>query len=128
MLNAEAVHRRARRVLPEILATSGVALEDASEAGLAALLFPLRRPSSGTVAFRLCEASARELQADPDAFLRKALVAREPPGRFAAPTRYRPWRRISADSGSVYFTSRHDGRGLIVVVPAERMVVYLWRD
>ncbi|MFT3762176.1 MAG: hypothetical protein QM761_06105 [Pseudoxanthomonas sp.] len=128
MLNTEAVHRRARRVLPEVLATSGVVLEEKSEAGLAALLFPLRRPSSGAVAFRLCEASARRLQADPMAFLRDARVAREASGRFGEPTRYREWRRATLPHGPAYFTARYDGRGMIVVVPAERMVVYLWRD
>jgi hypothetical protein len=127
-LNAQAVHRRARRALPEVLATSGVALADASPAGLAALLFPFRRPSSGAVAFRLCEASARALEADPHAFLDQALVARQGLGRFGEPARYREWREVALPGASVHFTARHDGRAVIVVAPAERMVVYLWRD
>ena len=128
MLNAQAVHRRARRVLPEVIQTSGVALQDESQAGLAALLFPFRRPSSGTVAFRLCEASARELRADPRVFLRNALIARESLGRFGRPAQYKPWRRVSGAIGEAWFTTRIDGRGAIVVVPDEALVLYLWRD
>ena len=128
MLNAQLVHRRARRVLPEVIQTSGVALQDEAPASLAALLFPFRRPASGTVAFRLCEASARELRTDPAAFLRDALVAREGLGRFGRPAQYKHWRRVGAKVGEAWFTARVDGRGVIVVVPDEALVLYLWRD
>ena len=128
MLNAQVVHRRARRVLPEGIQTSGIALEDETPAGLAALLFPFRRPSSGTVVFRLCEASARELRANPKAFLHDALVARESLGRFGRPAHYKPWRHVVAQMGEAWFTTRLDGRGVIVVIPEEARVIYLWRD
>lgn len=128
MLNVQTVHKRACRVLPEVLATSGVALDDESPAGLAALLFPLRRPSSGAVAFRLREDSARDLRADPQGFLQSALVARESLGRFGPPAHYRRWRRVALSFGDAWFTARIDGRGVILVVPDEARVVYLWRD
>ncbi|MFT3755911.1 MAG: hypothetical protein QM769_08185 [Pseudoxanthomonas sp.] len=128
MLNAHAVHKRARRVLPEVLATSGVVLEEESEAGLAALLFPLRRPSSGAISFRLCRDSAQALRADPMVFLRTARVARASLDVGGAPAQYRQWRQVMLPFGPVYFTARHDGRGLIVIEPEEGRVVYLWQD
>lgn len=128
MLNAQIVHRRARRVLPEVIQTSGIALADDTQAGLAALLFPFRRPSSGMVAFRLCESSARELQANPATFLHDALVARESLGRFGSPAQYKRWRCVAAPVGDAWFTTRVDGRGVIVVIPDEARVIYLWRD
>ncbi len=129
MLNPSRVHERACRVLPEVIRTSGIVLDDASEAGLAALLFPLRRPSRGSVSFRLCEASAGELQADPHGFLQRATVARCALSRFGEPANYAPWRRVRLPWGDdAWFTARCDGRGVLVVLPAECRVVYLWFD
>jgi hypothetical protein len=128
MLTAQAIHKRACRVLPQVFSTCGIALNDDSEAGLAALLFPLRRPSNGAVAFRLSETNARQLRTDPQGFLQDALVAREGLGRFGLPARYRQWRRVMLPCGDVWFTTRVDGCGVIVVVPDEARVVYLWRD
>ena len=130
MLNAQAVHKRACRVLPEVLATSGVLLEDESPRGLAALLFPLRRKSSGAVAFRLSVDTVNALQADPWNFLESALEAREKMSRHGSRSIYRPWRsvRMAHPGEAAYFTSRVDGRGSIVVIPSERVAVYLWRD
>ena len=130
MLNAEAVHKRACRVLPEVLATSGVLLEDESPSGLAALLFPFRRKSSGAVAFHLSAETVDALRADPWNFLEAALEAREKLSRHGARSAYRPWRSVRMpDPGeAAYFTSRNDGRASIVVIPSERIAVYLWRD
>ena len=130
MLDANTVHKRARRVLPEVLATSGVLLEDESPRGLASLLFPLRRKTSGTVAFRLSIDTVAALQADPWNFLAAALEAREKLSRHGSRSAYRPWRSVRMpDPGeAAYFTSRVDGRGSIVVIPSERVAVYLWRD
>ena len=130
MLNPGAVHKRACRVLPEVLATSGVLLEDESPCGLAALLFPLRRKSSGAVAFRLSAGAIDALKRDPMRMLRDALQAREGMGRHASPFTYRPWRTVRVpDSGdAVYFTASDNGMASIVVIPAERLVVYLWND
>ncbi|WP_162312487.1 hypothetical protein [Pseudoxanthomonas yeongjuensis] len=130
MLNAEAVHKRACRVLPEVLATSGVLLEDESPNGIAALLFPLRRKSNGAVAFHLSIETMDALRADPRNFLMAALEAREKLSRHGARSAYRPWRSVRMpDPGeAAYFTSRTDGRASIVVIPSERLAVYLWRD
>jgi hypothetical protein len=130
MLNAVAVHKRACRVLPEVLTTSGVLLEDESPRGLAALLFPLRRKSSGAVAFHLSAGTVDALRADPWNFLETALEAREKLSRHGSRSIYRPWRSVRmADPGdAAYFTSRNDGMASIVVVPSERIAVYLWRD
>ena len=128
MLNVETVHRRASRVLPEVVRTSGVLVGDISECGLAALLLPLRRKSSGVVAFNLSKATLCELQADPLGFLQSATRARAALGRFAAPFDYRPWRALELEGDRAYFTSQKDGRAWIVLLPAERQVIYGWRD
>ena len=130
MLNAQAVHKRACRVLPEVLTTSGVVLEDESPSGLAALLFPLRRRSSGSVAFHLSNDAVAALQADPSGFLNAALEAREGLSRRGSRSAYRPWRsvRMPDAAEAAYFTSRVDGRASLVVIASERLAVYLWRD
>ena len=130
MLNAKAVHKRACRVLPEVLVTSGVLLEDESQNGIAALLFPLRRKSNGAVAFHLSNDAVAALQNDPWNFLKTALEAREGLSRHGSRSVYRPWRSVRMrDPGEVaYFTSRNDGRASLVVIPSERLAVYLWRD
>ncbi|MEO6104455.1 MAG: hypothetical protein ABIP44_12590 [Pseudoxanthomonas sp.] len=130
MLNADAIHRRACRVLPEVLATSGVLLEDESQQGLAALLFPLRRRSSGAVAFDLSARVAKALQEDPARVLREALQARSGLFRHVSPCTYRSWRevRMADIDDVVYFTTSHNGRAFIVVIPVERLVIYLWND
>jgi len=130
MLDAKAVHRRACRVLPEVLSTSGVLLEDESPNGIAALLFPLRRESSGAVAFHLSNDTVAALRADPRNFLKTALEAREGLSRHGSRFAYRPWRsvRLRQPGEAAYFTSRNDGRASLVVIPSERLAVYLWRD
>jgi hypothetical protein len=130
MLNAEAVHKRACRVLPEVLATSGVLLEDESPNGIAAVLFPLRRKSSGAVAFHLSTETLDALQQDPMRMLHDALRARNSLLQHASPFTYRPWRTVRMpDTGeAAYFTASDDGRASIVVIPAERLAIYLWND
>lgn len=130
MLDANTIHKRASRVLPEVLSTSGVLLEDESPRGLAALLFPLRRKSRGAVAFRLSIETVNALQADPWNFLEAALEAREKLSRHGSRSAYRPWRSVRMPNAgeAAYFTSRDDGRASIVVIPSERLAVYLWRD
>lgn len=128
MLDVETVHRRASRILPEVVKTSGVRIGDASERGLAALLMPLRRKPSGVVAFTLSEATMRDLREDALGFLRAATRARAALGRFAEPFDYRPWRALALEAGTAYFTAKRDGRAWIVLLPAERLAVYGWRD
>ncbi len=128
MLDIETVHRRASRVLPEVVRTSGVRIEDPSEHGLAALLLPLRRKPSGVVAFTLSEATMRDLHDDALGFLHAATRARAGLGRFAEPFDYRPWRELELDCGMAYFTSQRDDRAWIVLLPAERLAIYGWRD
>ncbi len=128
MLDVETVHRRASRILPEVVKTSGVRIRDASERGLAALLMPLRRKPSGVVVFTLSEATMRDLREDALGFLRAATRARAALGRFAEPFDYRPWRALELEAGTAYFTAKRDGRAWIVLLPAERLAVYGWRD
>lgn len=128
MLDVGTLHRRASRILPEVVQTSGVLVEDASERGLAALLLPLRRKPSGVVAFTLSEATLRDLRGDALGFLHAATRARAVPGRFAEPFDYRPWRALELDGATAYFTSQRDGRAWIVLLPAERLAIYGWRD
>ncbi|MEO6517620.1 MAG: hypothetical protein ABIO17_01310 [Pseudoxanthomonas sp.] len=130
MLTADAVHRRACRVLPEVLATSGVLLEDQSQYGLAALLFPLRRKSSGSLAFHLSAQTLDALQCDPMRVLHTAQQARHGLCRHATPLRYRPWRtvRVAETTLPVYVTSSENGSASIVLIPSERMAIYFWND
>lgn len=149
MVNAQTLHRRAVRVLPEVIKTSGVLLETAEQNELAALLFPLRRRSSGAVLFRISMEMAEAMGNEPLAYLKEATRAREGLGRGRAPFVYREWRRawipahwvsaISLDhaeqsprssSGSVqaFFTAKNDGKALLVVILDKRMAAYVWRD
>ncbi len=130
MLTADAVHRRACRVLPEVLATSGVLLGDASQSGLAALRFPLRRKSSGSLAFQLSTQTLDALHLEPMRVLHEALQARQGLGRLATPLRYQPWRtvRIAGTASPVYCTISECGNASLVVIPSQGLAIYLWND
>lgn len=143
MLDLSTLHRRATKVLPEVIQTSGVVPASEEPGALAALLFPLRRKSSGSLRFRLSAMVIEAMAADPLAYLEQALRARQGLGRLQTPFAYRPWRKASiprlapsnarADStrtGScaVYFTTKSDGRALLLVVPEMRLAIYLWND
>lgn len=149
MVSAQTLHRRAVRVLPEVIKTSGVLLETAEQNELAALLFPLRRRSSGAVLFRISTEMAEAMGNEPLVYLKEATRAREGLGRGCAPFVYRQWRRawiparwvstISLEhaeesprsiSGSVQacFTTKTDGKALLMVIPDKRMAAYVWRD
>lgn len=149
MVNAQTLHRRAARVLPEVIKTSGVLLDEAGQNELAAMLFPLRRISNGAVLFRISTEMAETMGNEPLAYLKEATQAREGLGRGHVPFVYREWRRawmpahwISAISGKhaeevshsaggsvqVYFTTKTDGKALLVVIPDRRIAAYVWRD
>lgn len=149
MVNAQTLHRRAARVLPEVIKTSGVLLETVEHSELAAMLFPLRRRSSGAVLFRISTEMTEAMGKEPLVYLKEATRAREGLGRGRAPFAYRTWRRawipacwisaISRDRAEqsprsidgpvqAYFTTKTDGKGLLVVIPDKRMVAYVWRD
>lgn len=149
MVNAQTLHRRAVRVLPEIIKTSGMLLETAEHGELAAMLFPLRRRSSGAVLFRISSEMAEAMGSEPLAYLKEATRAREGLGRRGAPFVYREWRgawipahwistisrdraeqpfRSVGESVQAYFTTETDGKALLVVIPDERMAAYVWRD
>jgi hypothetical protein len=145
MVNAQTLHRRAVRVLPEVIKTSGVLLETPEQSRLAAMLFPFRRRSSGAVLFRLSEEIIGAMADEPLAFLSAATRARNGIGRQREPFVYREWRaaRLTGDWFSVrtnrsdgpharpwhaYFTNRTDGKASLVVIPDERIVAYVWRD
>lgn len=142
MINAHTLHRRAVRVLPQVLQTSGVLPEETRQEQIAALLFPLRRRSSGAVMFRLSRQTAEAMGEQPLAYLRDATQARQGLGRLRLPFVYRPWKsacipasvfagpRRRAETGAlqVFYTRKVDGKAWMVVVPEERWVVYAWRD
>lgn len=149
MVSVQTLHRRAARVLPEAIKTSGVLLETAEQSELAAMLFPLRRRSSGAVLFRISAAMAEAMENEPLVYLKGATQAREGLGRWGAPFVYKEWRRawipaywISAiarnsaeesphsTDGSVQacFTTKTDGKALLVVIPDKRIAAYVWRD
>ncbi|MDR6842307.1 hypothetical protein [Pseudoxanthomonas sacheonensis] len=145
MVNVQTLHRRAARVLPEVIKTSGVLLEDAGQNELTAMLFPLRRKSTGAVLFRLSVEMINEMASDPLAYLREATQAREGLGRRCDPFVYREW-RVAHIPGSwlamvcqsctepraasvwAYFTTKTDGKALVVVIPFECVAAYVWCD
>lgn len=145
MVNAQTLHRRAARVLPEVIKTSGVLLETAEQNELAAMLFPFRRKSSGAVLFRLSAGMLEAMADEPLAYLKEATRARHGLGRRCEPFVYREWRAahipgswLTATGNSsnqayppsvlAYFTTKTDGKASVVVIPDEGMVAYVWRD
>jgi hypothetical protein len=144
MINAQTLHRRAVRVLPEVIKTSGVLLETPEHSKLAAMLFPFRRRSNGAVLFRLSEEMLAAMSNDPLACLSEATRARGGIGLRGEPFVYRRWRiaRIpgnwfaKASCGDencerallAYFTTRIDGKASLVVIPDEKTAAYVWRD
>lgn len=149
MANAQTLHRRAVRVLPGVIKTSGVLLETAEQNELAALLFPLRRRSSGAVLFRISAEMAEAMGNEPLVYLKEATRAREGLGRQDAPFAYKEWRRAwipahwiptvsrshteesrHSIDGSVQacFTTKTDDKALLVVVPDKRIAAYVWHD
>lgn len=138
MVNVQTLHRLATRVLPEVVQTSGVSAAPEDPHALAALLFPLRRKSSGCLRFLLSPPVIEAMASDPLVFLEHALRARQGLGRRQAPFRYRPWRRAfipymasgasGEPVGEVYFTCKEDGKALLLVAPGMRMAFYLWND
>ena len=145
MVNVQTLHRRAARVLPEVIKTSGVLLEDAGQNELAAMLFPLRRKSTGAVLFRISAETIDAMGDRPLAYLKEAMRAREGLGRRREPFVYREWRvaiipegwvsRIfqlrscsSTQSVEVFFTTKTDGKAWVVVAPNRRLAAYRWCD
>jgi len=145
MVNVQTLHRRAARVLPEAIKTSGVLLEDAGQNELAAMLFPLRRKSTGAVLFRISVETIDAMGDRPLAYLKEAMRAREGLGRRREPFVYREWRvarvpecwvsrisqiqsRLSTQFVDVFFTTKTDGKAWVVVAPNRRLAAYLWCD
>jgi hypothetical protein len=143
MLDLPTLHRRASKVLPEVIQTSGVVQAAHDPHALAALLFPLRRKSSGSLRFQLSSATLKAMATDPLTYLEQATQARQGLGRRQAPFTYRHWRkalipgmaishtgneRKCTGSCVVYFTSKSDGKALLLVIPDLRLAVYLWND
>lgn len=145
MVNVQTLHRRAARVLPEVIKTSGVLLEEAGQNELAAMLFPLRRKSTGAVLFRISAETIYAMGDRPLAYLKEAMRAREGLGRRREPFAYREWRlarvpgcwvsrisqlqsRSSTQSVDVFFTTKTDGKAWVVVAPSRRLAAYLWCD
>jgi hypothetical protein len=144
MLDHFTLHRRATKVLPLAIRTSGVVADDDPHA-LAKLLFPLRRKSSGVLVYRLTEEAVSAMADDPLVYLKDAVQAREGLSRQRAPFVYRDWRKAVLPSGwttawlpkapralpsvaEAYFTAKTDNKALLVVIPVQRLAFYVWCD
>lgn len=128
MLDLPALHRRARRVLPECLHTCGLVLHEATPARIASLLLPLRHVRRGSLRFRLAPESLAALATAPLAYLRDAVEAREGLGCRRGRLAYGPW-QMHGTAGARRFVSRsRDGRAALCVIPARRLAVYAWND
>ena len=93
MFNVQTLHRRAARVLPEVVQTSGLLADTMERSQLAAMLFPLRHQSSGAIRFRLSMATVEAMRRQPMAYLQQSTCARAALGRQQKPFLYRCWRR-----------------------------------
>ena len=147
MVNVETLHRMAARVLPEVIKTSGVLLEDVEQNELAAMLFPLRRKSTGAVLFRISEETLKAM-GDQTAGLsqggdtgqgrpwssKRSVSCIENGATAQIPAQLERAmmpeshldRRIP--SVRVYFTTKTDGKAIVVVVPDACVAAYVWRD
>ena len=143
MLDLATLHRRASKVLPEVIQTSGVVQAAHDPRALAALLFPLRRKSNGSLRFQLSATTLQAMATDPLVYLEQATQARQGLGRRQAPFTYRHWRKAlvpgmaisparNEKEGTgycvVYFTSKSAGKALLLVIPDLRLAIYLWND
>ena len=144
MASAYRLHHRAARVLPEVIKTSGVLIEENGQRELAAMLFALRRKSNGAMLYRLSPATVEAMAHSPLEYLAGATRSRQ---SFPCqePLEYHPWRaaripkrwiqRAWQDcAGSAcasvlacFTTSKHNN-AVVIVVPEARLVAYLWRD
>lgn len=128
MLDYATLHRRACRVLPRQLDTCRVVLDATGEAGLAALLLPLRHRHRGSIVFELsCETLAalggRALQ-----FLQEVRMAREGLGRRSAPLSYDAWQPVSACPMSGFTTDSRDRHVRLRLDLRRGVVIYAWDD
>ena len=128
MLDLATLHRRACRVLPPRIDTCRVVLDVAGEAGLTALLLPLRHRHRGTIAFELSSSTRQALDACPLVFLQDACVAREGLARHGAPLAYEPWRPLPQGSSNGFITRSRDGRVRLQLDPARGLALYAWED
>jgi hypothetical protein len=143
MLDQFTLHRRAAKVLPPAIRTSGVVADD-DPCELSKLLFPLRRKSQGALVYRLTAESVAAMSEDPLVYLKDAVQAREGPSRRRAPFAYREWRKTTLpgfwtslwvphaipvnvdETVNAYFTTKTDRKALLVVIPAQRVAFYIW--
>lgn len=144
MKSAYGLHRRAARVLPEVIKTSGVIIEERGQRELAAMLFALRKKSSGAMLYRLSSATVEAMAHAPMEYLAGAIRSRQ---SFLGGEHleYRPWRAariwkkwlpldFQERAGSLvtpvlaYFTTSTQGHAVVVVVPDAGLAAYLWRD
>ncbi|MEP6907364.1 MAG: hypothetical protein ABI858_05195 [Pseudoxanthomonas sp.] len=145
MLDLQTLHRRASRVLPEVVKTSGLFEHPMEQNQLAALLFPLRRKSSGSIRFRLSAGTVEAMKIRPMAYLQQATQARAALGRQQHPFVYRAWRMaclprhwvesvaaspdsLQTSSVDAYFTTKTDDKALVVIVPDKSIALYFWKD
>ena len=148
MIGLHTLHRRAARVLPAALRTSGLLLPPLSRWELFALALPLRHRHSGVIRFRLDPATALAMRESPRAWFGMATRAREGIGRRAEALAYRPWRSLRVvlsaramlqigdapgdmrqdEPVEVHVTHSVDGRARLLVIPSLRLAMYSWRD
>ena len=123
MLDLASLYRRASRVLPAALQTSGLLLREATPARIARLLLPLGHVRRGSLRFVLAAATLERLAHSPGACLQQA---RQPRDR-ACPG-YGPWQAYGQGRGLRYVSQRRDGHAALCLLPARRLLVYAWDD
>jgi len=128
MLDLATLHRRARRVLPLQIDTCRVVLDAAGEAGLAALLLPLRHRHCGSIVFELSRDTVSVLRARSLAFLQDARTAREGLGRRSAPLAYDAWRPMAAHPASGFITTSRDRHACLRLDLRGGLAIYAWDD
>ncbi len=123
MLDLASLHRRASRVLPAALQTSGLLLREATSARIARLLLPLGHVRRGSLRFVLAGATVERVARSPIACLQQARQPRDParPG-------YGPWQAYGQGPGLRYVSQRLDGHAALCLLPARRLLVYAWDD
>ncbi|MBD9477991.1 hypothetical protein [Pseudoxanthomonas sp. PXM02] len=128
MLDLATLHRRARRVLPAQIDTRRVVLDAAGEAGLAALLLPLRHRHRGSIVFELSRGTLSALREGSLRFLQEARTAREGLGRRSAPLVYDAWQPVAARPATGFITTSRDRHACLRLDTRGGLAIYAWDD
>ena len=145
-MNRVSIHRRAQRLLPAQIQTSGLLHFGTSPGQVEGVLLGsvFDCDTQGVIVLRLAGQTAVAIQRQGLAFFEQAHVARAGLQR-ALPAHYGQWQRVVLEgvrghpaeqgvprdagtdwNGSAYFAGSRDRRAWLAVLPVERLVVYGW--